>query len=124
MGLMKKKEEEILTDDYLIVFDNDKRTSDIQPITEITAEAVSVHGLYNVPLEDCEITNGRLGRNFFYRAPSQSITETQRLAKLEFNTVLRQVTSYKPPEMPGGMDITKIFLFVALIIAIIMFAFV
>lgn len=125
MGLFKKNDkDEYLTDDYLIIFDNDKKTSDVAQITEITEDTVKVQGMYAVPLEDCEVTNGVLGRNFFYRAPSQSITETKRLAQLEINTVLRQVTAYRPPEAPGAMDMTKIFLFVALIISIIVMAFV
>ena len=125
MGIFSRNEkDEYLSDDYLIIFDNDKKTSDVAQITEITEDTVKVQGVYAVPLEDCEITNGRLGRNFFYRAPTQSVTETKRLAQLEFNTVLKQVTAYKPPVLPSSMDWTKGLLFGALIIAIIVMAFV
>lgn len=124
MGILKKKEEAFITEDYLIVFDDEKRTSDINLITDIQEDKVMVDGLYSVPLYDCEITNGRMGRNFFYRAPTRSITETQRLAQLEFNTVIKQVTAYRPPVLPGSMDWTKGLLFGALILAIIVMAFV
>lgn len=120
----KKKETEedffnLETDDLLIVFDEQKRTSDIRNISEITEESVTVVGYYKVPLEDCIITTGQLGRNFFYRAPSQSIKETERLARLEQSMVLSQITSYKPPVLPNSMDWTKGLLFFMLVVSLI-----
>lgn len=120
----KRDEYSMDTDDFLIVFDNDKKTSDIKRVTIVQDEYVEVTGYYKVPLKDCEITVGAEGRNFFYRAPSQSITETERLAKLEFNTVLSQITAYKPPVPPSSMDWTKGMLFGLLFIAFIIVAIV
>src|SRR5690625_6116709 len=79
------------TDDILVVFDDEQRTSDIKRITDITEEAVIVMGEYKVPIGDCELTTGQDGRVFFYRAPSKSIKETKRLAELEKNHVLREI---------------------------------
>lgn len=110
--LKKKKEDEFFdTDDLLIVFDDDNKTSDIRRVTGITEDSVICAGYYKVPYSDCEITTGDLGRNFFYRAPKKSITETERLAQLEMNMVLTQVTAYNPPEPPNTMDWTKGLLF-------------
>lgn len=111
MGLFRKKvqedEFEFATRDLLIVFDDERKTSDIKTVTGITEDAVHVHGLYTVPIEDCEVTTGQEGRNFFYRAPAQSVQEVGRLAQLEMNMVLEQITAYKPPVSPASMDWTK-----------------
>lgn len=128
MGLLNKKrvddEFNYQTDDVLIVFDNDKMTSDIKRVDCIVDEAVQVTGIYKIPLDDCEVTVGSNGRNYFYRAPTKSIVETERLAKLEFNTVLTQITAYKPPVPPSSMDWTKGLLFATLFIAFIVVAIV
>jgi len=125
MGLLRKKEEDYTyeTTDLLITFDDEKRTSDINRVTVIQDGAVIVAGQYKVPLLDCEITTGKEGRNFFYRAPSRSIMETERLAQLELNEVLTQITAYKPPIPPTSMDWTKGLLFGLLFVALIVMAF-
>lgn len=125
MGLLnfnkRKDEDEYIfeTTDILIVFDDEKKTSDIKTITTLDGESVIVAGHYKVPIEDCEITTGQEGRNFFYRAPSQSVRETQRLAKLEQSMVLTQITAYKTPIPPAAMDWTKGLLFGLVFIAFI-----
>lgn len=127
MGLFNKKKDDyehmMDTSDTLIVFADDTKTSDIKRVTEISGEAVIAAGYYKVPLHDCEITTGPEGRVFFYRAPSRSVVETERLAKLEFNTVLTQITAYKPPVMPSSLDWTKGLLVFLLFVAIIVAAF-
>lgn len=124
MGLFKKKtaeeeEFEFLTNDLLIVFNQDKKTSDVAHVSEVTDEAVLVDGKYKVPIEDCEITTGKDGRNFFYRAPAQSITETERLARLEMSTVIKQMTAYQEPNVPNGLDGMKIMLVGVIVVALI-----
>lgn len=121
--LKRKKKDEFFpeTTDILIVFDDEKKTSDIQRISEFTTESVIVTGKYNVPVEDCEITNSNEGRNFFYRAPSQMIQETKRLAQLEKSIVLTQITNYRPVEDPQKGDLTKLFLIITIMLAFIVF---
>ena len=126
MFSLKKKEdyEHIMdTNDTLVVFDNDNKTSDIKRVTAIDNEAVIAAGHYKVPLHDCEITTGTEGRVFFYRAPARSVMETERLAKLEYNTVLTQIKAYKPPVLPSSLDWTKGLLVFLLFVAIIVAAF-
>lgn len=126
MGLFNKKKSEeddfnFETNDLLIVFDDEKKTSDIKRVTSVMDGSVTVAGYYKVPLLDCEITTGEGGRNFFYRAPNQSIVETERLAQLEESMVLSQITAYKPPVLPNAIDWTKGLLFAGLFLCIIGF---
>lgn len=119
--LFRKKEEMLEeTNDLLIIFDDEKKISDVQKVTDIDENSVTVRGMYKVPLQDCEITNSPTGRNFFYRAPTQSITETKRLAQLEKAIVLQHITSYKPP-VQNEIDFMKIGLLAAIIVAFLMF---
>lgn len=122
MGIFnKKKDDELFEDlpDLLIVFDNDKKTSDVVNVTDIDDESVTAVGLYKVPLADCEITNSREGRNFFYRAPAQSVDEVRRLAQLERSMVLNQITQFKPPEDKDGADFNKISMLVVVVLLIL-----
>lgn len=124
MGLFNRRRNEdedyvFETQDLLIVFDDDRKMSDIHRVTAIEENRVIVAGVRTVPLEDCEITTGKEGRNFFYRAPSQSVRETERLAQLEMNMVLEQITAYKPPVPPSTMDWTKGLLFGLVFIAFV-----
>lgn len=121
LSLKRKSKDEIFseTDDILIVFDDENKTSDIKRITEIKEGTIYVTGQYAVPLLDCDITTGVEGRNFLYRAPSQSVRETQRLAQLEKSIVLNQITAYKKPIPPASMDWTKGLLFGLVFIAFV-----
>ncbi|MFP7202628.1 hypothetical protein SFC08_16785 [Lysinibacillus halotolerans] len=126
MGLLNRNKEEeytMDTNDTLIVFDDENKTADIKRVTVVEGGAVISAGHYKVPLLDCEIATGPEGRIFFYRAPSQSILETERLAQLEFNAVLSQITAYKPPVPPSSMDWTKGILFALLFVALIVSVF-
>lgn len=118
---LKKKDDEFFpdTDDILIVFDDDNKTSEIHRISEIRQGTLYVTGKHAIPVDDCEITNSKEGRNFFYRAPSQSVKETMRLAALEQSMVLSQITAYKPPIPPASMDWTKGLLFGIVFLAFI-----
>jgi hypothetical protein len=121
-GFKKKKEDDEFffeTSDILIIFDNENKTSDIQRISEIREGTIYVTGKYAVPYDECEITTGAEGRNFFYRAPAESVFETQRLAALEQSIVLNQITAYKQPVPPAAMDWTKGLLFALIFIAFI-----
>lgn len=126
LGLRKKKEDEEFfaeTDDVIVIFDHENKTSVIERVSEIRDGAIYVTGKHAVPFEDCEITNGVEGRIFFYRAPAQSIAETRRLALLEQSMVLSQITAYKTPQPPGSMDWTKAALFGLVALAFVVFGF-
>ena len=126
MGLFNRQKDDDFTmdtNDLLVIFDNDNKTSDIARVTCVEDGAVTCAGRYKVPVLDCEVTTGPEGRIFFYRAPSQSVLETERLAKLEYTAVLNQVTAYKPPVPPSSMDWTKGLLFALLFVALIVAAF-
>lgn len=119
----KMKEEDFFpsTNDILIVFDDEAKTSDIKRINNITEDTLFVTSEYAVPIGDCEITNSVNGRNFFYRAPSQSIQETKRLAQLEKSMVLQHITQFKPKPPESPFDIMKIGLMLIILVAFIVF---
>lgn len=122
MLLKRKRTEEDFfaeTDDVIVIFDNENKTSVIERVSEIRDGAIYVTGKHAVPIEDVEITNGIEGRIFFYRAPAQSVAETRRLAALEQSMVLNQITAYRPPELPNSMDWTKALLFGLVFVAFI-----
>jgi hypothetical protein len=123
MGIFNRKKEEdefwADTNDLLIVFDEGQKTSEVHRVSEIRDGAIYVTGKHKIPYEDCEITTGAEGRNFFYRAPSESVRETHRLAELERNMVLTQITAYKPPIPPATMDWTKGLLFGLIFVAFV-----
>ena len=116
----RKDSEQTETKDVLIVFDDEKKISDINRVDEVDAEKVVVYGKYVVPVQDCEITTGGEGRHFFYRAPTRSIQETNRLAQLERSLVLSQITMYKKPDQTQT-DITKLLLIGVICVAFLMF---
>lgn len=120
-GRSKKQKDEFFpeTNDIVIVFDDDNKSSDIQRIDEIREGVIYVTGKYAIPIDDCQITTGAEGRNFFYKAPADSVFETQRLAALERTLVLTQITAYRPPMPPAAMDWTKGLLFGLVFIAFI-----
>jgi hypothetical protein len=121
MPFKKKKDDEFFfdTNDIVVIFDDENKTSDIQRVSEIREGTIYVTGKYAIPYDDCQITTGTEGRNFFYRAPAQSVIETQRLAALEQSMVLNQITNYKPPVPPAAMDWTKGMLFGLVFLAFI-----
>ncbi|MEI5915474.1 hypothetical protein [Bacillus albus] len=129
MGMLSKfsrqklKEEDYgpQTNDVLIIFDDEKRTSDIKRINMIQENKVMVIDEYVVPVEDCVITNSAMGRNFFYRAPTQSIVETKRLAQLEQSMVLTKITNYKPKPPESNINIMNVILSIVIIVFIIVF---
>ena len=122
----KKKEDEFgfETNDLIIIFDNENKTSIIERVSYIKDGTIFVTGRHAIPLADCEVTNSIEGRNFFLKAPSRYIEETQRLANLERNLVLNQITAYRPPMLPTSMDWTKGLLFALVFVAFIILAFV
>ncbi|PGV93201.1 hypothetical protein COD87_32130, partial [Bacillus cereus] len=54
---MREEDFEPSTNDVLIVFDDEKKTSDIKRINVIEEDKLMVIGEYVVPIEDCTITN-------------------------------------------------------------------
>ncbi|MFP3674963.1 hypothetical protein SB724_19190 [Bacillus sp. SIMBA_031] len=107
------------TDDLLIVFDEDSKTSEIHRISDFREDRIIVTGVHSIPLQDCEVTNSVEGRHFFYRAPQKSIAETKRLAQMEKSMVLSQITHYKPREEQKNMDLNKIFLMIIVFVLIL-----
>ncbi|UYX52408.1 hypothetical protein M3Y14_29095 [Bacillus thuringiensis] len=118
---MREEDFEPRTNDVLIVFDDEKKTSDIKRINVIEEDKLMVIGEYVIPIEDCTITNSATGRNFFYRAPTQSIMETKRLAQLEQSLVLTKITNFRPKPPESNLNVMNIVLSIIILVAFIVF---
>lgn len=128
MGLLSKKSENVEPDFYdmgdkLILFDNDKRTVELVPVTSVTADSVESIGRVIVPLSDVEVFVDGYSRVFTYRAPSHIIEETKKLAELEMSTVLQQLTVYKEKPADSPFDVKFLVMAGLLVVAIIAMAF-
>lgn len=127
MGFLTKDsrdEAEYEVTDTLIIFDADNHTTEILNVTDVTENSVLVSGKNEVPLKDLVVSTGRYGRVFFYKAPTESITQTHNLAMLEYDKVLSQITAYNQPEAPGGMDLMKWIMAGIIALQLIVMAFV
>ena len=126
MGLLSKKQDELNfeTDDRLIIYDLEQRTTDIYFVTSVDDEKVIAAGRAVVPKADCIVTVSEIGRVYTYNAPTELIVEVERLARLEQSIVLQQLTSYTEPIKDNpNTDLTKWALFGLLFVAIIVAAF-
>jgi len=115
----KKNDPYQYTNDILIVFNSENKTSEIHYVDHVDNEKVNVDGRFSIPITDLEVTTGEHGRNFFYRAPTKSITATENIAKLEKTVVLEKIANFKPQEDNAKKDLTKVALF-----GLVFFAFV
>ena len=127
MGLFNKKQSDEMnfeTDDRLIIYDLEKRTTDIYFVTTVDDEKVIAAGRAVVPKSDCIVTVSEIGRVYTYNAPTEMIVEVEKLAKLEQSIVLQQLTNYTEPIKDNpNLDFTKWALFGLLFVAIIVAAF-
>lgn len=127
MGLFNKKQNDEMnfeTDDRLIIYDLEKRTTDIYFVTTVDDEKVIAAGRAVVPKSDCIVTVSEIGRVYTYNAPTEMIVEVEKLAKLEQSIVLQQLTNYTEPIKDNpNLDFTKWALFGLLFVAIIVAAF-
>jgi hypothetical protein len=78
----------------LIIFNEDKKTCEILPVDELDDEKIKAGG-HIVPIDDVEVALSNQGKVFFLRAPSNIIRLTEHLARVEKNTIVRQITEYR-----------------------------
>ncbi|RGL29696.1 hypothetical protein DXC69_24900 [Paenibacillus polymyxa] len=100
----KNEEVEYLPQDVLVVLQNDG-TAAIAPIVDINDERVyaeSMDGNYAVPKADVKAYTGPRGRIFMYPTITENVEDCQRIAALERNTVLRQITHFAPEVVEEG----------------------
>lgn len=126
MMFFKKKEEEEFkeSEDRLIIYDDELKTTTIDYVDQVKDGQVTVYGKNAVPIKDCLISHGivhgQVARVYYYNAPTESIKTTENLAALEQSIVLSQITDYSDPyDKPQSFDWVKAALFGLLAIAIV-----
>ncbi|WP_232700222.1 hypothetical protein [Brevibacillus daliensis] len=112
------EDEPILVRDRVVLFDDEKRTCEIYQVEAINEERIRA-GEKSIPLADLELRLSSQGRVFVMNAPTRIMEATENLARVEMNTIIRQIAQYKKPEdllATKGIDFMKIGLLVALVI--------
>lgn len=122
MGLFNKgKDEELfVTDEQLIVLDNERRMCDIFENVTVDGESVTKEGAVKVALVDCEVFTGAYGRIYVANVKELAYIENaKRLAQVEISTVLKHMTQFKPEKKVNPNTDMKFWaMFIACIIAI------
>lgn len=101
--------------DRIIVFNEDAKTCEIHPVYTETEEVVS-GGPYTIPKADLDLRLSKHGKVFVLRAPTRIVELTEHLARVERNTIIRQIAQYDRPMEDTRTDWMKIFLVAALVL--------
>lgn len=117
----KQKTQGTALRDRLIVFDDDQKTCEILPVVEMNEEVIRTEDR-TVPRADLTLTLSKQGRVFVLNAPKEYVETTQHLARVEKNTIIRQIAQYKKPIDEFKTDWQKIALLGALVIVAIVAA--
>ncbi|MED4570973.1 hypothetical protein P9302_16035 [Brevibacillus agri] len=120
---LKQQHQQPAVRDRVIVFDKDKRTAEILTVEAQNEERVMA-GEKSIPLSDLELFLSKQGRVFVVNAPTDYIQATENLARVEKNTIIRQIAQYKKPheERSGGLNWQTILLIGGLILVAIIAA--
>lgn len=117
--LLSKKNQQPVIRDRVIVFDDEAKTCEILPVEEENEEVVRTANK-TFPRQDLTLTLSKAGRVYVFRAPSRIIELTEHLAKVERNTIIRQIAQYKRPFEETKVDWFKfIVISVLAVIAIV-----
>lgn len=107
--------------DRLIVFDQDQKVCEITPVDEVNEEVVRA-GNRTIPRADLYLCLSKQGRVFVLNAPAKYVELTEHLARVEKNTIIRQIAQYKKPIDDFKTDWQKIALLGALVVVSIVAA--
>lgn len=120
---LKQNQQHPAVRDRVILFDKDKRTAEVLAVEAMNEERVMA-GEKSIPLADLELFLSSKGRVFVMRAPTTYIEATENLARVEKNTIIRQIAQYKKPpeEKPGGLNWQTLLLIGGLILVAIIAA--
>jgi hypothetical protein len=107
--------------DRVIIFDEDNKTCEILPVDSADEEVVRA-GDKTIPRADLELRLSKQGRVFVLNAPAKIVELTQHLARVERNTIIRQIAQYNKPTDDLRTDWQKVALLAALVIVSIVAA--
>lgn len=94
LGQAKKQQ---TTKDRVVIFDHEQKTCEIIPVEERNEERI-VAGDKSIPLADLDLTLSKQGRVYVLNAPTQYIQSAENLARVEKNTIIRQIAQYHKRE--------------------------
>lgn len=116
---MLKKEKQPVVKDRLICFDEDQKTVEILPVDGQDGDSVMAGGK-TFARADLSLSLSKQGRVFVFQAPTKIIQQCENLARLERNTIIRQIAQYRNPvEDHKGLDIKNIIIMAGLILVAI-----
>lgn len=107
--------------DRVIVFDDDAKMCEILPVDEANEEVIKA-GNKVLPRADITPFLSKQGRVYVFRAPGHIVQLTEHLARVEKNTIIRQIAQYTKPYDETKLDWQKIALLAGLIIVAIVAA--
>jgi len=116
--LHKEEQKKLKICDRIIIFDTEKQTVEMCEVDAENEETVRA-GNKVFPKPDLSLSLSRQGRVFVLQAPTRIIEATEHLARVERNTIIRQIAQYQKPIDEKKMDFTKIGLFAALVLVAI-----
>lgn len=89
--------------DRVIIFDHERRTCEILPVDERNEERI-IAGNKSIPLADLQLTLSPQGRVYVLNAPTWIIQATENLARVEKNTIIRQIAQYNKKDEKQGIN--------------------
>jgi hypothetical protein len=118
MSVLKAKQTQVIKD-RLICFDVDQKTVEILTVDEQDGESIKAGGK-TFARADLSLSLSKQGRVFVFQAPTNVIQQCENLARLERNTIIRQIAQYRNPvEEHRGLDIKTIVMIAGLILVAI-----
>lgn len=93
---LKREQQPPAVRDRVIVFNPEKRTAEIYNVEAQNEERVMA-GEKSIPLSDLSLFLSSKGRVYVLNAPTDYIEATENLARVEKNTIIRQIAQYKKP---------------------------
>ncbi len=113
--LHKEEQESLRICDRIVIFDSEKQTVEIAEVDSENEEIVRA-GNKVFPKPDLSLSLSKQGRVFVFQAPTRIIEATEHLARVERNTIIRQIAQYQKPIEEHKPDLAKMGLFIALVL--------
>jgi len=113
--LHKEERENTKIRERIIIFNTDNHTVEIEDVDAENEEIVRA-GNKTFPRPDLSVALSKQGRVYLFQAPTHIIEATEHLARVEKNTIIRQIAQYQKPIDEHKTDFGKIALVAALVI--------
>ncbi|PPA80787.1 hypothetical protein [Brevibacillus laterosporus] len=114
----EEQDEQKVVCDRVVLFNSENHTCEIHEVEAINEERLRA-GDKAIPLADLKLWLSSQGRVFVMNAPTKIMEATENLARVERNTIIRQIAQYNRPDEyleAKRIDWIKIVLIAALVI--------